>query len=269
MIYRSWLGQNKPPLGVRPIPGHPLAQGLVGCWLLNKGSGDLANDSVDRNIGILTGGATRSVTQQGPAVNFAADAQHVKVLRHPSIEPPTNVTVAVLARITTFADYQDYLVSYIKTGTGDNDSWAIYGNLGGQFYYDSGGTAYRSPASTVNLADGKWHWIVGVLDASYVRLYVDGLEQGSGTVRGGNISYSGTGALYLGDYNGTDYGTLADLAVVYIWSRGLTASEVVTVSAQPFSMFGTPDLATMYYSIPAAGITVPVFEQYYRRLRVA
>ena len=47
----------KPPLGARLIPGHPLANGLVGCWLMNEGSGNKVYDlSGNGNSGTLTNG---------------------------------------------------------------------------------------------------------------------------------------------------------------------------------------------------------------------
>ena len=36
----------KPPLGARVVPGHPMADGLVGCWLMNEGDGNVVQDLV-------------------------------------------------------------------------------------------------------------------------------------------------------------------------------------------------------------------------------
>ena len=55
LILPKRFGQDKPPVGSQINWGHPLARGLVGCWLLNEGAGRKAYDlSEYRNHGTLT-----------------------------------------------------------------------------------------------------------------------------------------------------------------------------------------------------------------------
>ena len=51
-----WTHYNKPYLGV-PINGtHPLAKGLVGCWVMNENSGNVVQDlSGNVRTGTITG----------------------------------------------------------------------------------------------------------------------------------------------------------------------------------------------------------------------
>ena len=43
-VKRMPWGQQKPPMGYGIDWSHPLASGLVGCWLFNEGAGGVAND---------------------------------------------------------------------------------------------------------------------------------------------------------------------------------------------------------------------------------
>ena len=42
---------SKPPIGSQIDWSHPLAKGLVGCWLMNEGGGNVVNDIARRNNG--------------------------------------------------------------------------------------------------------------------------------------------------------------------------------------------------------------------------
>ena len=55
LILPKRFGQDKPPVGAQIKWGHPLAQGLVGCWLFNEAAGGRAHDLSGRgNHGTLT-----------------------------------------------------------------------------------------------------------------------------------------------------------------------------------------------------------------------
>src|SRR5512137_2492847 len=63
-------GFAKPPAGATLIYDHPLAQGLVGCWLFAEGSGAVVHDSGPR---LKTGASTSSTwtnTTKGTGIQF-------------------------------------------------------------------------------------------------------------------------------------------------------------------------------------------------------
>jgi hypothetical protein len=69
---RYW--PQKPPLGVPVNWGDPLARGLVGCWLMNEGGGNIVNDlSGNGRYILLPSGATQPQWQastSGPSLYF-------------------------------------------------------------------------------------------------------------------------------------------------------------------------------------------------------
>ena len=58
------------------------------------------------------------------------------------------------------------------------------------FYIDDGAQAHTSPDAGQGVWDGKWHMVAGSFDGSAVRLYVDGVEVGSGTAAKTSIGYA-------------------------------------------------------------------------------
>ena len=61
----------KPPVAARPNPAHPLADRLVGCWLLNEGAGQVVRDSSgQRHDGSFSGSPVWTPGTFGPAVEF-------------------------------------------------------------------------------------------------------------------------------------------------------------------------------------------------------
>src|SRR2546430_2775798 len=62
----------KPPLGAQINWGHPLAQGLVGCWLFNEAGGGIVKDALCRLDGTFAGTAKPSWVDGpfGKAINF-------------------------------------------------------------------------------------------------------------------------------------------------------------------------------------------------------
>jgi hypothetical protein len=65
--------------------------------------------------------------------------------------------------------------------------------------------------------DGAWHYLMGSADGSNVRIYLDGIEQGTGTAQLGATAYS-TDGLYVGSFDGATNalyynGGLAELVI--------------------------------------------------------
>lgn len=57
IIIPTYYKDTKPPLGSQINWGHPLSQGLVGCWIMNEGGGLKTINLCDNDCGILISGA--------------------------------------------------------------------------------------------------------------------------------------------------------------------------------------------------------------------
>lgn len=214
--------------------------GPVGHWLLNEGSGSVAADtSGHRDNGTLRGGAEWTSISGRRGVSFDGTTGQVRVPEASQLDPSNAITVSAwVLRQGSPGDYR-YIVA--KGGHGCiSASYGLYSgpNGGLQFYVSRGqGTTYaRSPDAGTGVWDGRWHLAVGTFDGTTIRLYVDGLEVGSGTEYPGPIEYrlSDSNDLLIGDYPSClDEGFPGVISDVRLWDRALSPSEVSAISAQP------------------------------------
>ena len=77
-VFKKTYKDIKPPLGSTLIQGHPLSQGLVGCWLMNEGGGNLVNNLVSSYPPTSNNGALWTPTQKGTGLKFNGTTSYVK-----------------------------------------------------------------------------------------------------------------------------------------------------------------------------------------------
>ena len=76
-------------------------------------------------------------------------------------------------------------LAFISRGYAQNGGWRLYKNTGNnnlRFYYTDSGTTSYIEASTTGLTNNTWHHIAVVRNSSTTKIYVDGVEKGSGTI---------------------------------------------------------------------------------------
>jgi Concanavalin A-like lectin/glucanases superfamily len=207
--------------------------GLVGQWRLDEGSGaHVADGSGYVNDGTVVGDITWVSGHEGTALSFAGVAGRVQIPNNSSLEPKSTVTVSAwFKRQGSPGDYK-YIVAKGATGC-IAASYGVYSgpNGGLQFYVSRGrGVVYaRSPDAGTRVWDGNWHSVVGTFDGSMIRLFVDGVEVGSGTSYPGSLEYllPESNDLFIGDYPGCQthefVGVIDD---VMVWNRTLSTAEI-------------------------------------------
>jgi sialidase-1 len=99
---------------------------------------------------------------------------------------------------------------------------------------DDNNTNFGSNFGTTNVADGKWHHIVGIFDANEGKtyLYIDGHREGERVFPGNPVSIKGGGKLIFGALN-TNLQFKADVLLddVRFWKKALTKKEVYADAA--------------------------------------
>jgi hypothetical protein len=189
-----------------------------------------ATDSHGANDGTAVGGVAYAPGKVGRAFQFDGVTGHVRVPNAPSLESPA-ITVEAWVN-SSVTGRNRYLVA---KGADQNiaPSYALYtGENGGLVFCTYDGTTYvESPDAGAGIWDGNWHHVVGTFDGSFLRLYVDGVEVGTGTLSFARIAYNlpTTNDLFLGGYNGNlhplhPYAGLLD--EVSVFGRALTVAEV-------------------------------------------
>jgi hypothetical protein len=237
---RKIYGQTKPPLGAKINFAHPLAKGIVGCWLMNEGGGNKVYDlSGNGNTGTLTNMSLPSTSTSGwnpgrfgRCLAFDGSNDYVDLS-------------GVHRQMTS--DFSVFIwVKTISTGWG-----IIFGNYNGgtslvfQLHivtgvldlYTSIGASGTTFSSITAINDGKYHFVgvtrVGVLGT----IWIDGLPSNTGASKPGDL-YSGINYRLGVDSRvggGLNFGGIEDSLLVF--NRALSAQEVLQLYREPFSMF--------------------------------
>jgi hypothetical protein len=212
---------------------------LVGWWPMNDGSGQTVRDWSGRgNSGTL--GSTSAVEGSDPtwikgvfagsALRFDGD-DFVTIPGTAALEP-ARLTVAAWVRGTTSPGAFKYVMSKGSL-TCLNSSYGLYtGSGGGLAFYiaDGPGHFFKTPEAPPTVWDGQWHNVAGTFDGATVRLYVDGVQVGSGTPAPTTINYDlGADGGQIGGYPGTctDALTLVgDIDGVQVWSQALPVDTI-------------------------------------------
>jgi len=198
---------------------------LVGYWKFDEGSGNTAYDlSNYTNDGTINGDPKWVAGKIGAALEFDGSDDYVDCGNDPSLNINDSITVAAWLKTTSTA--HGYFVSK-GTAWDETGHYAIgqeY-NVPMTFQFEiagSGGTIELDSNVAVN--DDEWHYIVGTYDDSVIRVYIDGVEENSGT--GTNrLTDSTVGGLTIGQRGGNIIsGTIDE---VRIYNRALTESEIL------------------------------------------
>jgi len=91
---------------------------------------------------------------------------------------------------------------------------------------DVGGV--KTVVGTTTIATGTWFYIVGTYDGTTLRIYVNGVEENSNTVTGGNLRSVAT-TVRIGSGSGGENHMDGCLEDARIYDRVLSADEILTI----------------------------------------
>jgi hypothetical protein len=204
--------------------------GIVSYWKCDEGAGTTASDSADANNGTLDG-ATWTTGKIGNALSFDGN-DRVVIPDSPSLDPST-ITVETWVRLDRIA-YGPGDEEYFISKGGDTTTGAYILNQSGPSSSSSSiafviapywsGWGVGTPLMT--LETNRWYHVAGTYDGNTMKIYLDGILQGSEDV--GSIQVGNSSPLYFGydDVGGFPYYLDGSLDEVAIYNRALTASEI-------------------------------------------
>lgn len=247
MIYQ------KPMRGAQLNRTHPLAKGLVGCWLLNEATGETAFDlSGNGNNGTLENG----VAWSGGVLQFDGTDDCVDAGSGSSLDITDAITIEAWIYISSHKtehvvlskNYNAYEFSIKNT-----DEIRLF----------LSSTQYVITTAT-NLAEKTWYNVVGTYDSTtgIAKIYVDGREQTATDSASGGITSRPANKVYIGSRAGSAIHFNGSIDSVRIYNRALSAEEVAWSYREPYAMFNPAfNPALLYSAAPPVGAIMNQFQK--------
>ncbi len=230
-----------------------LFNGLVGYWSMNESSwngtsGEVKDSSVNGNNGVSSctgGGCTVPSTTTAKYTNggsFDGTQDYATMGDINAFDGLTKVTVSVWAKWSGSVGGLSAEKSLARK-QGATGVFALGGGwaAGKAKFWVNDGTWKSSNDSTTRIDDGSWHHIVGIYDASTIRIYIDGVQENSNSI--GTTTLSSTNDPFsIGSYNnGTNFvefwnGIIDDTR---IYNRALSADEITQLYQNPGTIAST------------------------------
>jgi len=226
-------------LGVKAVAGVPcITEGLVAHWSLDEGSGTTAYDWVGNNHGTISAGQ-RIPGVIGNAVSLNGTSSYIDIPDSPELRP-YNHQLSVGLWVNPLYQGGTPHVTVIRKGIGCGvPGWGIDcdGFTGSSSIWfwglPSGPQHYLYPSwlavSSDSAAIGEWQFIVGTIDGTEAKLYIDGTVSGQSAVDKGRQVYNEypitVGANYAncGYWHNRYKGSVDE---IYLYNRALTEREV-------------------------------------------
>lgn len=245
---RNW--NTKPTLGSQINWGHPLAQNLIGCFLINHAcaKAQVINLVTNRIYDTYSTNAPAVINSFiGPVLDCsAANDTGIFATIDDRFKVTKKVTVAWRGYFAGGTPANNTIIGGITPNNTNSSPFASY-----YIGVDGGGNVvlrFNNPAfitstgrAVTNFTDGKEHQFVGTINlngtsGTNTRLYSDNarLEVSGGTT--GTISYTSTAQLAIGcEDPGRGRNSRSVASVLYIWEKEMFGSDVSWLWTEPYS----------------------------------
>jgi hypothetical protein len=170
----------------------------------------------------------------GQALKFDGTDDYVELGDIDAVDGVTRITVAAWVKWGGSPGGMTMEKHIIEKDSCDGAHFELYGaptNHKAEFYIGSSEpNQYFSGESLTSIDDGKWHLLTGVYDGSFVRIYVDGVDEKDGAASSKTLYSSPYSVQIGGNCNGSGQaqGFLWPGLIdeVRLYNRGLSASEI-------------------------------------------
>jgi hypothetical protein len=234
-------GRMKPPVGATLKTAHPLANGLVGAWLFNEGSGSVITDySPSAKNGTLYGASWGA--DGNPRIQCSNMGHYVDTASY-TVGSAAGISVFGLVYINS-----NYVllspVFQIGTQTGTAYwHWLYFAKLSNRFVWQySNGATYRECIFSGTLSPSHlWVWHRVGVSHDYVnktvKLYYNGVLNRTITHTDDVVAPSSK-IVRMGSHSGGGVDQLyGNLSTILTWNRPLSDSEHFVIANEPYCMF--------------------------------
>ncbi len=238
----------KPPLGSIIDWSHPLADGLVGCWLFNEGGGRIGFDLGPYEKHAILG----SLASWDSGYLFAADGNYSNAIHVDTFDVSGEFSVIIRVKLTTGA------ISGLWGGRGSSSGGAdakfnnltqIHGDIGTQ-------TSWLdiSADANVSVSVGVFYTVVYTINSSGYRIFLDQ------NLVGEEYSYSDTPHLtqantfYIGHTGHTEEGGAIYIDMCYVFNKFLPSEFVKKLFYEPYSFIVWPSQISIFDLAPGGNL---------------
>jgi hypothetical protein len=235
---------TKPSLGSTINTNHPLAQGLIGCWLFNEQTGNKIYDlSKDNHMGFFNGADWKYYNN---SVKLDGTNDFIQTSKNLDLTGNASRSICIWFYIETMQVKN--LCGYGQNDTGrifDLITWSAggYNRIIGHYYGTNFDTESTLPSRNTIKVPG-WNQVVHMYDGTKVSIYTNGVFSNSKVLNLNTLNSSLN--IGKGTYNPYDYFG-GDISQVSVYNRALSAEEVLSLYEQPYQ-FIDPPAALKYYS---------------------
>jgi len=252
----------KPARGIQLNRTHPLAKGLVGAWIFNERTGNMAFDlSGHGNDGTING----ADWVPGGLDFVASSSDYVNLGTRQYVGTAKSFTVASKVRLDSFPGSPWSYPGILRTKAGQTQNWVLLfsedvGYSDVSFGSENNFSRLRSGDIGITLGVEYDVTVVyngnGALTASNYNLFIDGVNKtlSSASPFASDSSNSAIGV------EGTNYWD-GKIFYVYIYDRALQPSEVTSLSRDPYQMFQCGIDPGLFYHVTASGLTILDYER--------
>ncbi len=232
---------TKPMLGARLNWAHPLNKGLAGFWLMNEGGGDKLQDlSMNKNVGTLvdmanppTAASGWNPGRKGVGLNFDGVNDYVDAGNSSSLTPLSEVSISVWLKDVGVTGTQKNIINNQYSSV-TFKGILMYVSTANKMNFRIGNGTITSVGITNNNVTSNWEHYVGTYNGTTIKIYRNGVIQTTTGSLTGNIEYSGTTFIIGSTGSNTANGSIDE---VRIWSRALSAQEIMQLYIDPYCMF--------------------------------
>ena len=248
MIELPWT--YKPPYGVKLNRSHPLAQGLVSCYLLNEGGGNTIFDLVQGDRGLLQSGAPLS------QCTWSAGGVHFLGANQAGINIPLSglnigsFSIMYFCPTTETGSFFDDYLNIVLSGDDRISVTCADGFIPNSYNLDDHPNIEELSATTsVELSPSS---TCLTFDGSNNKLALNGKIEDTGAA----TSTTAIDFVLLGTRDSSPNRTItAIFSLVFIYNRDLSANEIFALNTNPYQIFEPLFIPSSL--IEVGGVTIP------------
>ncbi|MFA5795455.1 MAG: DUF2341 domain-containing protein [Candidatus Brocadiia bacterium] len=220
--------------------------GLIGSWHFSEYSTTSTNDMSGNNNHLNIVGADSVDSRFGKALGLDGTVNKYGYVTHTAVFAATNPSIEAWIKLNRNDLDQTIVSDCIEGAWGDGRGYNFIAHGNGKlcFTVGNGSGSWKYVFGNTVLQPNTWYYVVGLYDGTNLKVYLNGIEDGSNNVGAMTINYTANGSagpnpstLYIGaQHNNTNSGatTAVDLAGLFdgvidevrIYNRVLTASEI-------------------------------------------